>query len=139
MVQVSSPKGAKAKAKPTAVVPFIKREKNGKPKVQRVKNAKGAYVFAKGNSGGGRPLGSKTNTLTNILREVLDTYQFNTKSGDKINGARALVEAMLVRAVTKSDGMATEIFNRIDGKVTEKSDDESEVQQIKITVHHKKG
>ncbi len=63
----------------------------------------------------GRPKGALS--LTTMMREYLLEYS----KGDKTH-ADELKEAMLKRAINKSDVMAKEIWDRVDGKVIQTTD-----------------
>lgn len=108
-----------------------KRTKNGK-----VLTFTEGGRFAKGNAGGGRPKGSKNyGGLTTLLKEVLEKQTFKTADGREVNGAEALVEAALRRAVLKSDTLLEMIFDRVDGKVTQKVENSNIVREVRFTVH----
>lgn len=69
------------------------------------------YRFQPGESGnpGGRPKG-----LTRLLRQILGEYIGRTKH----TRAELLIRAMLQRAINKSDTLAKEILDRVDGKIS---------------------
>ena len=73
--------------------------------------------FKKGKSGNpkGKPAG--TLSMTTKIREFLMEYG---KDGE--TNADKLKRAMVLRAITKSDVLAKEILDRIDGKVVQPTD-----------------
>jgi hypothetical protein len=87
------------------------RRKNRRGK-KEIHPAMVRYQFKPGHSGnpGGRP-----RKLTNMLDQLLATR----RPGDKRHRtyAQALIEAALNRAIAKSDVLAKEIFDRIEGRV----------------------
>ena len=73
--------------------------------------------FKKGQSGNpkGKPVGALS--MTTKIREFLMEYG---KDGE--TNADKLKRAMVLRAITKSDVLAKEILDRIDGKVVQPTD-----------------
>lgn len=109
--------------------------KNGK-QVTMVKNARGKMELAKGNQSGGRTPGSRNiNTkITDILREVLMNKTFKTQSGEDMLAVDALVEAIVRRAISKSDLLAMAIMERVDGKVSGETGTTQPIQMVQVVV-----
>src|SRR3990167_6183557 len=82
--------------------------------------------FKKGKSGNpkGKPAG--TLSMTTKIREFLMEYG---KDGE--TNADKLKRAMVLRAITKSDVLAKEILDRIDGKVVQPTDITTNGEAIK--------
>lgn len=100
----------------------------------RVVNEKGVKVFAKGNKSGGRPLGVKNHGgLGALLREVL-AETITTKDGREISNARAVIEALVEKAKKKDVFASQLVFERSDGKVTQKVEGRHLVQAVQVTI-----
>lgn len=146
MTKITAPKGVKKRIKGVnkwAHVPvgttIVIRGRNGKD-MAMTKRADGKMVPAKGNTAGGRTEGSRNiNTkISDILREVLMTKKFKVQggNGEEMLAVDALVESVVRRAISKSDLLAMEIMNRIDGKVGGEPNTAQPIQAVQVVIQH---
>lgn len=119
-------------------VPVENRKKTGKVirkgTMVKVVAENGKQLFAQGNKSGGRPAGVKNHGgLGALLREVL-AETTTTKDGREISNARAVIEALVEKAKKKDVFASQLVFERSDGKVTQKVEGRHLVQAVQVTI-----